>query len=135
MTQNHIVHIKRHCGWYTAEATGGTFAEAAIAAVVATCKKFRLDLDTIPHAVAFKDDPEYPYVAFRETASRPIFGGITRPGDLWFSETVRPGRADDCPSCGGTGVNFYNPFNQCWSCGDMKQRGKGTGKHKLAQAA
>lgn len=126
-----IVHIKRHCGWHTTEAEGATFGEAAIKAVIATCRQFGLDVDTVPHTVAFKDG-DYPAVVFTEASTRPVFGGTQYKGSLWFAERVREGEPDDCQSCGGTGIGHSNPFVQCWACGDRTARGEGTGKQAPA---
>lgn len=132
-----IVHIRRHCGWHTVEAEGATFGEAAVSAVVATCKQYGLDLDKIPHSVEFRqsESDDYTSVVFRETASREVYRGRTTPGEFWFGERVRQGNLDDCEKCGGTGTNFYNPFMQCWACGDRKQRGYGSGKKLALEAA
>lgn len=131
-----IVHIRRHCGWHTTEAEGATFAEAAIAAVIATCKQYGLDVDKVPHKVSFNErDKDYMSVVFREDSYRQVFRHVTSPGELWFADQVRQGHEDDCTSCGATGVSHYNPFMQCWACGDRKMRGKGTGLARVAQAA
>lgn len=125
-----VVHIRRHCGWFTTEAEGATFGEAAVAAAVAVNKKYGLDLDSIPHTAEFRSDADgYRSVVFREASRRRIFNGFTAPGALWFADQVREGKAGDCLCCAGTGVNFYNPFMQCWACGDNRQKGLGTGKH------
>ena len=34
----------------------------------------------------------------------------------------------DCPKCGGTGINHYYSWKECWSCGDDKKDGKSSGK-------
>lgn len=133
----HIVHIERHSGWYTTTAEGDTFADAAQAAVVATCKRFGLDLDTIAHTVEFEDrpntdtfldelsPPSYQYVALRWAEPHRVFDplvhggwGMTKPGDRWFSERVREGAEGDCGRCGGTGVDVRNPFVRCRTCGE-----------------
>lgn len=129
-----IVHIRRHTGWYTTEAEGATFAEAAVSAVIATALKYGLDVNTVPHTVAYREDDGYSCVVFTETSKREIFGGCTRPGELWFADRVRQGEPDDCPSCGGTGIDYHNPFQQCWSCGDRTQRGQSSGKRLEAEA-
>lgn len=126
----YIVHIHQHFGWETTREPGETFAEAAVAAVVRVCKERNLNLDEIPHAVEYRDRDGYQSVVFYETSRRRIFGGYTYPGEYWFSDQVRQGHEDDCLSCGGTGVNHYNPFRQCWSCGDQEQNGKSSGKLK-----
>ena len=126
--REYVVHIRRHCGWHTTREVAPNFSDAAIRAVVRTCKEFDLDVDKIPHRVEFQDD-EYPYVTFWETSHRPVaFGRMQQPGDLWFSDRVREGAEDDCHACGGTGVNFYNPFVQCWKCGDQTAKGQSSGK-------
>ena len=129
-----IVHIHRHCGWYTTEAEGTTFAEAAVTAVIATCLKYGLDVNTIPHSVAFQEKDGYASVVFKEQSTRAVYGGMTQAGNLWFANRVRQGQPDDCPSCGGTGINHYNPFMQCWACGDKAQKGQGSGKRTEALA-
>lgn len=135
-----IVHIERHCGWHTTTAEGDTFAEAAVTAVVATCKQFGLDLDTIPHTVEFRETMEpqtlgepfrYRRVLFRETGEREVFDPFiargwttTKPGDYWFADRVEEGQPGDCPMCGGTSVDFHNPFKGCWKCTDGADRFK-----------
>jgi hypothetical protein len=127
---NYIVHIQRHCGWHTTTAEGASFPEAAVNAVVATCKQFGLDLDTIPHTVEYLDSEieqtfggpfRYQRVQFRDGRERrvfmPLIGWIdTKPGDHWFAERVREGQPGDCSMCGGTSVDFYNPFRGCRKC-------------------
>lgn len=125
--QEFIVHIRRHCGWHTTREAGANFGDAAIKAVVRTCAEFNLDVAEVPHRVEFRDG-DYPAVIFWETSQRPVFMGTQFPGDLWFSDRVREGAEDDCPKCGGTGVNFYNPFVQCWECGDQTVKGQSSGK-------
>jgi hypothetical protein len=137
----YIVHIERHCGWHTTTAEGETFAEAAVAAVVATCKQFGLDLDSIPHTVEYgeEDLPQtfgepfhYRRVLFREASERRVFDpilnvggwGMTKPGDHWTSCRVEEGKPGDCPMCGGTSVDFHNPFVGCWKCTDGADRFK-----------
>lgn len=122
-----VVHILRHCGWHTTRAEGDTFSDAAVDAVCETLKKFNLDLDTIPHRVEFRDG-DYPRVVFYETEARPVWNGVTVPGDLWFGQRVREGEEDDCTSCGGTGLSHYNFIKQCWACGDSTERGPSSGK-------
>jgi hypothetical protein len=127
-----IVHIRRHCGWHTVETEGATFGEAAVSAVVATCKEYGLDLDNIPHTVRFNESEGYTSVVFDHGTSRKVFRGMTYPGEFWFGEQVREGHADDCEKCGGTGAGFHNPFMQCYACGDRKLKGKGSGKKQAA---
>lgn len=138
----HIVHIKRHCGWHTTTAEGDTFGEAAVTAVVETCKQFGLDLDSIPHTVDYLDTDldqtgggtfRYRRVQFRETGGRrvfmPLIGWImTKPGDIWFAERVEEGKPGDCPACGGTSVDFHKPFKGCWKCTNGGDRFEGTVK-------
>jgi hypothetical protein len=130
-----IVHIRHHAGWRTTEAEGSTFGEAAIAAVIATNKQYGLDVNDIPHTVSFNERDEYRSVVFRETSRRPVFGGATHPGELWFADQVREGKADDCEKCGGTGSGVDNPFVQCWACGDRKLKGKSSGKKQALAVA
>ena len=59
----------------------------------------------------------------------PSFRNIYKD-EVWFSDRIELGEVDDCPACGGTGKNFYNPFRQCWECGNKEKEGKGTGKIK-----
>lgn len=120
--QDFLVHIKRHCGWHQASASGETFAEAAVAAVTQTCKQFGLDLDAIPHSARFEERDGTSRVTFYEESEREVFGGDTKPGDFWFSQVVRQGKAEDCPNCGGTGNHFYDPFRLCLPCGGAKTR-------------
>lgn len=134
-----IVHIKRHSGWHTTTAEGDTFGEAAVKAVIATCKQFGLDVNTIPHTVEYGEEVlprilsepfRYRRVLFTETGERDVFdphrGGwvTTQPGDIWFAERVEEGKPGDCPACGGTGIDFYNPFRGCRSCTDGTIRRK-----------
>lgn len=134
----YTVHIKRHCGWHTTTAEGETFGDAAVAAVVETCKQFGLDLDSIPHTVEYveEDLPQsdgstfrYRRVRFNEVSERSVFDPFiargwttTKPGDYWFAERVEEGKPGDCPACGGTSVEYDNPFRGCWKCTDGKRR-------------
>lgn len=140
MTETFIVHIERHCGWHTTIAEGDTFGEAAISAVVTTCKQFGLDLDTIPHTVEYleedinqTDDSTFHSrrVRFYETSERSVFDPFiargwttTKPGDIWFGRRVEEGKPGDCLACGGTSVEFGNPFRGCWKCTDGERRTK-----------
>lgn len=129
-----IVQHRTHSQWYTFEVEAATFGEAAVRAAVDNNKRLGLDLDTIPHEVAFNPrDEGYCSVVFRETSRRPVFRGTTTPGEFWFSNQVREGHPDDCEKCAGTGFGFHNPFRQCWACGDDKQPGQGTGKKQPAE--
>lgn len=127
----YLVHMHRHCGWYTATAEGATFAEAAVKAVIEMCLKYGLDVNTVPHTVEYIEYKGYPHVAFTETSRRQVWGRVTKPGDAWFWEQVREGQDEDCLKCGGTGINHYNPFMQCWGCGNHKEKGQGSGKKHL----
>ena len=134
----YVVHIKRHCGWHTTTAEGDSFPEAAVAAVIDTCKRYGLDLDNIPHTAEYLDDviPDsfsgtfrHRRVLFRWAAPHRVFDpilhggwGVTKPGDYWFSERVREGQEGDCRACGGTGVDFYNPFKTCRMCSGHEDR-------------
>lgn len=60
--------------------------------------------------------------------SRNMVPSLLHKGDLWFCHPIRIGSKNDCKECGGTGINHYNPFVQCYMCGNLKLRGKGTGK-------
>lgn len=117
----YTIHAKLHSGWVTLTASGDSFAEAAIAGVVQLMKDRHLNLDAIPHTVEFFDADGYPRVKFFEASERPVttFGfrsAVTKPGDWWFSVRVQEGKAGDCGRCGGTGLDFYNPFVPCGSC-------------------
>ncbi len=129
-TRNYIVHIHFRTGWHTAKARGRSFGEAAKAAVIVELKKRKLDLDTIPHRVSFKQYPTYAAVHFYETSVRSVFpnwlfapNGLTTPGQHWFREEVREGNRGDCTHCGGTGQCHYNPFVQCHFCGEKNKDG------------
>lgn len=138
MSETFIVHIERHCGWHTTSAEGDSFAEAAVTAVVETCKQFGLDLDNIPHTVEYgeEDLPQtlggtfhYRRVLFRETGKRQVFDPFiargwttTKPGDYWFAHRVEEGKLGDCEMCGGTSVDFHNPFRGCWKCTNGEPR-------------
>jgi hypothetical protein len=73
-------------------------------------------------------------VIWQDETPYPIFGGCIREGEIWFGVRVRIGEKDDCPECGGTGINHYNPFNQCWACGDKDKKGRGSGKVRSGPA-
>lgn len=117
--------------WWKLTGEGETFAGAAVRAVVQNHIGRRLDLAKIPHRVDFVADHHWfgQHVVFYETEPRRVFDpllhggwGPTRPGDVWFSNWVIEGEPDDCPSCGGRGIDDANPFRQCWRCGDRDAR-------------
>lgn len=127
--KTYIVQIKRHCGWYATTAEGETFSEAAIGAVIATSKKFDLDLSEYKVSYKFDVDGEYQRVqVFWEEYHDYMLFGHAKPGDYWFGHLVREGSEEDCEYCGGTGQDYYNFWKQCWSCGDDEIEGKSSGK-------
>lgn len=72
-------------------------------------------LSTFEHSIVIKDDR---YVVTYMGEPRTLgFGSTQTRGDYWFSDDIRIGKDDDCPGCGGTEVNHYNPFIPCWKCG------------------
>lgn len=127
-----VVHMRDsgvHGRWWKLTAEGETFSEAAVTAVVENHLNRGLDLTTIPHRVEYVPDHQWygPHVVFYETEPRNVFDpllhggwGLTRPGDVWFSNWVIEGEPDDCPSCGGRGIDSDNPFRQCGRCGDRE---------------
>lgn len=131
----YIVHIKRHCGWHTTTAEGDCFADAAVKAAARVHGEFGGNPSL--YDVVFEERPLsdrdlagpaiYSYAVFRWAAPHRIFDpfllggwGYSKRGDVNFSQRVREGAPGDCRPCGGTGVDFYNPFRSCRVCGEYQ---------------
>ncbi len=120
-----IVHQHQHHGWTTETYKASCFDDAARMDILA----HHPFLSKFKHKIAFEENR---YIVTYEDKTRRMLGGMVQPiqypGDYWFGDKIREGSSDDCESCGGTGINHYNPFVQCWACGHEKRPGKGTGK-------
>ncbi len=123
MNTEKIVHIHNHAGWKTFTVHAATDEHAFVVVILQTHgflsefqDQYEISFDRDGYAVKYTGPP------------RPIFGGTQYPGDHWFSDLIRIGEADDCYGCGGTGVNHYYGWRQCWKCGDQKLDGQSSGK-------
>jgi len=123
-----VVCQHHHYGWTKNTHEAATEKDAMLADIL----KYHDWLPNYSHQVEFKEG-RYAVTYTGENRSLPL-GRIQRNGDRWFSDQIRIGAAGDCVACGGTGVNHYNPFVQCWKCGDKTQRGVGAGKMKCESA-
>lgn len=128
-----IIHLHNHAGWYTQTIEADNLADAIKKALHKRATflsrkyngKYKIEHDDPnsghPRFRVVWDDDAPKHFAWRATMCK---------GDVWWSDRFQVGEPDDCTSCGGTGVNHYNLFMQCWSCGDSTLKGKGTGKNK-----
>lgn len=126
-----IVHQHNHAGWKTDVIKAESFEDAARESVL----KYHGFLIDYAGLYSFElrtgDDGRIArYVVQWQSEDPKVnhFGPPLYSGDHWFSDQIREGEADDCPKCGGTGANHYNPFNECWSCGDKTKPGRASGK-------
>jgi hypothetical protein len=130
------VHQHHHYGW----TTNVLEAETAHDAMTADIMKSHPWLADYEHALVFKDG-RYS-VTYEGATPRPIFGGEQVKGDHWFADQIHVGEADDCTACGGTGINHYYSWCQCWQCGETDPRsalfykkGRSSGKRMVAEPA
>ena len=126
-TKPYVVHQHHHYGWTMNTHLAGSPEEAMRNDLL----KYHPWLSEYGHKVSFSDGRykvEYagePYPrAYYTTPS------WARMGDYWFGERIHIGSPDDCNKCGGTGVNHYYPWRQCWACGNGETKGKSSGKKK-----
>lgn len=122
----YVVYQHHHYGWTKTS----HIAEDAQGALQADVCHFHPWLIQYGHKIEFKDDG---YVVYYDGEPYPPAYYSNHPmrlvmGTYWFGDQIRIGQPDDCPECGGTGINHYNPFVQCWECGDEAKEGRGTGK-------
>ena len=114
-----IVHIHNHAGWKKNRVDAATQIDAIKAEIYRTHEW----LSEYPHEIKFdgddatSDDHRYAVYYTGEVRTLPL-GFRQYPGDLWFSDFIRVGEEDDCKSCGGTGINHYYHWCQCWRCGE-----------------
>ena len=129
----YVLHLHNHAGWSTQKIEASMVAEAIQKGLDKTAEFLSKEYQgnyRIEH-----DDPNSDFPRYRVVwdgngiKSFPLSPDILQKGDVWWSDRFQVGEDDDCTKCGGTGRNHYNPFVQCWSCGDDKQPGRGSGKH------
>lgn len=127
-----ILHMHNHAGWHTQHINAETLEAAIVKGLDRTA-----DFLSQEYAGRYRvehDDPasEFPCYRVIWDSDEPNWFGLgrsrLRKGEEWWSNRFQVGEPDDCEDCGGTGVNHYNPFLQCWACGDQNLRGKGSGK-------
>jgi hypothetical protein len=126
-----ILHMHNHAGWSTQTIEAKTLTEALTKGLNETAEFLSKE-----YAEKYKvehDDPADKYPRYRilwnDDEPKTFYQGTPlNKGDVWWSDRFQVGKADDCTSCGGTGINHYNSFMQCWKCGDREKEGKGTGK-------
>ena len=128
----YIIHHLNHAGWSTGEVETETLEEAIRLTLNSTTASF-LDKEYKDKYRIECDDPKSEYPRYRviwdnEEMKEFLFRRPLKKGDVWWSERYELGAEDDCHKCGGTGVNHYNPFVQCWNCGDSTMKGRGSGK-------
>ncbi len=131
--KNFTIHQKHHYGW-----TKDTFQVNSLNdAVKQSVLKYHDFLEKeysgeyrIEHNIGKDKYPEYSVIWDNSKKSKgfALTKSVLVKGDLWFSDRILHGQPDDCTDCGGTGVNRYNPWMQCYGCGDENLEGKGTGK-------
>jgi len=124
-----VVHQHTHAGWYkhTHEAAD------ANAAMYADLLRNHPWLRKYGHKAVFEEGRYV--IQYNGEPFPPCYQGekdFMFPN--WFGDRIHIGEPDDCAKCGGTGVNHYNPFRQCWECGDQELRGTSTGKIKTEAA-
>ena len=136
--REYILHMKNHAGWHTQF----IIAESVMNAITQglDCRASFLSQKYAGKYKIEHDDPqsERPQFYVKWDSDQPksfSYGQPLNRGDLWWSDQFRIGSLDDCQSCGGTGVNHYNPFNQCWGCGDKNKEGRGSGGRSVLIAA
>jgi hypothetical protein len=124
-----VVHQHHHYGWTKNVHITASFEEAARADIY----KYHPWLKDYGHTISFTNgDYEVKYngepypPAYHNT---PAWASMD---DHWFGERLHQGAIDDCDKCGGTGVNHYYSWRQCWACGDKDKDGKSSGKQKVA---
>jgi hypothetical protein len=123
------VHQHHHFGW-TMNSYSAVSPEAAMRQDIL---RYHPWLPDFGYRLAFKDGrysveyagEPYPPAYFNTPA-------WARMGSFWFGERIHIGSADDCNKCGGTGVNHYYSWRQCWACGNGEAKGKSSGKRKAA---
>lgn len=132
----YVIHQHHHYGWTTNVHEADNPEEALRADVL----KYHPWLAEHEHELVLKEG-RYS-VSYEGAAPREVFGGFQYKGDHWFGDQIRVGEADDCNSCGGTGVNHYYSWCQCWKCGEPDdssragyRTGRSSGKRMIAEAA
>ena len=127
---NFIIHQKHHYGWTKSEHNTKNLDDAVENDIL----KYHDFLNefkgkySIEHTVGKEDYPSYT-VKWDDDEPHQMIGGSLVKGEYWFSDRLELGKSDDCAYCGGTGSNHYNPFVQCFECGDGKTEGKSSGKN------
>lgn len=113
----YVIHQHHHYGWTKRIHEAENENEAKL-------KDILKDHDWLPeyeYSIKFTDDG---YSVTYEGEPRWVFGGTQYKGDHWFADQMRVGELDDCDKCGGTGVNHYYSWCQCWKCGEMDKTSK-----------
>ena len=128
----HILHLHNHAGWYTQEITASSQEEAIKLGLVKRAGFLEKDYKG-QYRIEF-DDPNSEFPRFRviwnddKPKTFPFGQSSLQKGDCWWSDRFQFGSKEDCTKCGGTGISHYSIFKQCWSCGDSKLQGRGTGQ-------
>lgn len=128
-----IVHQHHHYGWTKDEEDSKSLDEA-VRLNVLRYHDFLTDYQESDYEISHDIGAEFPRYRVIWSADNPkplALGSCVNSGQVWFGDRIEIGEPDDCDKCGGTGVNHYNPFVQCWKCGDGKTEGKGSGKISL----
>jgi hypothetical protein len=129
------VHQHHHHGW----TTNVHDAETAEEAMKADVMEYHPWLADYWHSLVLKDG-RYS-VTYEGEEPRQTFSRIQFKGDHWFGDQIHIGEADDCTACGGTDINHYHSWCQCWKCGEtdpkstfIYTKGRSSGKQKVAQS-
>lgn len=128
-----LLHMHNHAGWFTQSIQAENLTEALVKGLdkrAGFLSKEYTGLYQVEYDDPLSEFPRYRVIWDSSTPKYFPFDQPLQKGDVWWSDRFQVGGLEDCEKCGGTGVNHYNPFNQCWSCGDSNQEGKGTGKNK-----
>jgi len=132
-----IIHLHNHAGWRMRDIDAPSVAEAiriGLGETAGFLEKEYAGRYRIEHDDPAAEYPKYRIIWDHAEPKTFIFGYPRRKGEEWWSDRFQVGAVDDCDMCGGTGVNHYNPWRQCWACGDKDKEGRGAGKRTPTRA-
>lgn len=127
-----ILHLHNHAGWLTQRIEVATIEEAIKEGLRKRSSFLEKEYQgryRIEHDDPNDEHPRFRVVWDDDEPKTFMWGDTRRKGDVWWSDRYELGEENDCEKCGGTGINHYNPFRQCWACGDKELEGKGLGKN------
>ena len=132
-----VLHLHNHAGWRM-RIISAISLEKAISEGLKETALFLSEKYANKHRIEC-DDPNDNYPRYRviwdcdEPKIFPLHWMTLRKGDVWWSDRFQVGEKDDCSKCGGTGINHYYSWKQCWECGDSSLTGKGSGKARTSE--